>query len=302
VQASPGSVPACREAGIRAAVALYFGMRVDETYYREQIGKHRGNPAVVAWMIMDEPAAHGTPLEKIENAYGVIRQEDPARPAYMCICRPDAYTTYGMATDVLAIDVYPIREQSQDITRIGQTLAIAQRDVPEQAVWFIGQVWSWPGRDNPDQRRLVTPAEHRAMTYYALTYGNVKGLMWYSFRDPDWYLPESNPAVWKQCKQVNDELEQLEHVWLATPRWQREVETAHGPTIRATLRIVDGTGYLLVVNPTSGKATAEIAIPEAADGGELTMLFDERSAVLENGSVRATMRPLDVQLYRFRAK
>ena len=52
------------------------------------------------------------------------------------------------------------------------------------------------------------------MTYLALTFGNVRGLMWYSFRDPDWYLPKSNPEVWAACRKVNRELVALEPVLL----------------------------------------------------------------------------------------
>lgn len=298
VQAHPDHVPRCRAAGLKAAVALYAGMAMRPDYYREKITAYKDHPAVVCWMIMDEPAAHNVPLEEIQRAYGLIRSLDPDRPAYMCLCRPDAYTTYGRATDVIAIDVYPIRQGEDDLSRIWRTLDIAFRDVPEQPVWFIGQVWSWPGREDPAERRLVTAAEHRCMTWLALTRGNVRGLMWYSFRDPDWYLPTSNPQVWAACKQVNRELIALEPVLLGTSHWTKAVRGSNDQVVQVGMRQHGQSRYLIAVNPNARDTTAAVPVGEGPDGGGAEVVFEDRRLPIQRGAVRDHFDPLEVHVYK----
>ena len=298
VQAHPDNVPKCEAAGLKAAAALYFGMRVDPDYYREKINAYKNGPTVICWMIMDEPAAHGMSLEVIQRGYGVIRAADPDRPAYMCLCRPEAYATYGMATDVIAIDVYPIREGRDDLSRISQALAVAQRDVPGQTVWFIGQVWSWPGRDDPNRRRLVTAAEHRCMSYLALTHGNVRGLMWYSFRDPDWYLPTSNPEVWAAAKQLNHELTVLEPVLLKPNRWEKTIAGSHDGSIRVAMKEHDGARYLIAVNPNYRPTRVGIPVGNEHRDADAEVVFENRRVPLEAGVLTDRFDPLAVHVYK----
>ncbi|NOZ21805.1 MAG: hypothetical protein GXP25_12055 [Planctomycetes bacterium] len=297
VQATPDSVPKCEKAGISAAVALYAGMRLNPDYYREKIAAYRTSPAVVCWMIMDEPSGNKVPLSDIQRHYGIIRDMDPARPAYMCICRPDAYTTYGMATDIIAIDVYPVREKNQDLAHIARTLDLARRDVPGQTVWFIGQVWSWPGRENPKQRRLVTAAEHRCMTYLSLTHDDVRGLMWYSFRDPDWYLPKSNPEVWAACKTVNNELIALEPVLLQPNRYEKVLRGSGDAEVHLAMKEHDGHQTLIAVNPNN-KAT-DVTIP-VSGSGEAEVMFEKRKVKIEGGAIRDKFGALAVHIYRMK--
>ena len=298
------------------------------------IAKYKSSPAVVCWMIsaarsdaveppqggppstarpsaaalMDEPCGHHMPVSKVEEAYGLIRDLDLEHPAYTCLCpcRPDVYEDYGGSTDIIAIDVYPV--DRQPITDIAKWLDIAKKDAPEQAVWFIGQLWSWPTKIGTDpifpKRVLVTPAQHRCMTYLALTHDNTRGLMWYSFRDPDWYLPDSNPALWDACKKVNEELASLEPILLEANKWERVIKAAEGAgatpqgEIHLCLKPHEDKLYLIAVNP-SDKQEMHLSLDLAADqpGPEAKVLFEDRTVQLTGTTLSDNFAPLAVHIY-----
>jgi hypothetical protein len=303
VQAGPNQIPDCERAGLKAAVVLYGGMKIDEAYYRENIAKYKSSPAVACWMIMDEPCGHRMPVHEVEQAYALIRELDPDHPAYMCLCpcTPTVYREYGQATDIIAIDVYPVG--LQPLTDIAEKLEMAKADAPEQPVWFIGQVWSWPGKvedgalraKDKSKRTLVTAAQHRCMTYLALTHDNARGLMWYSFSDPDWYLPDSNPELWAACKRVNDELIALEPVLLEANKWERVVK-GEGE-VHLCLKEHEDKLYLIGVNPTEKAMPLTFNLAEENPQPEAKVLFEDRTVKLTGTTLLDRFDPLAVHVY-----
>ncbi|MBN1343109.1 MAG: hypothetical protein JXQ73_10540 [Phycisphaerae bacterium] len=287
VQAGPGQIEACQAAGLKAAVVLYGGMTVRPEHYREVITKYRDHPAVACWMTMDEPAAHGVPLDLLARGYATIR-ELCDHPAYTCICRPDSYKDYGRCTDIIAIDVYPVGRGP--LTAISDSLEIAKATASRRTIWFIGQVWSWPNT------RLVTPAEHRCMTYLALTHDDVRGLFWYSFRDPKWYLPESNRPVWDMCKRVNEELIRLEPVLLTNNAWERVARTGQGEVHFAAKRH-GGKLYVIATNPTEHAAELTVDLKGDGAGEAATEVFEDRRIKLTDGRLVERFGPLDTHVY-----
>jgi hypothetical protein len=221
------------------------------------------------------------------RGYATIRELVP-HPAYTCICRPSAYTDYGRCTDIIAIDVYPVGKQP--LTAISKTLDIAKQNAPDHTIWFIGQVWSWPNT------RLVTPREHRCMSYLALTHANVRGLFWYSFRDPDWYLPESNRPVWEMCGRVNRELIRLEPVLLETNRWERVHEDGEGE-VHCAAKLHGDVLYVIATNPTEKTATLDLDLKSDGATGAATEIFEERKISLRDGRLRDRFEPLDTRVY-----
>lgn len=287
VQAGPGQIGDCRRVGLKAAVVLYGGMGVRIDHYRRVLTKYRDNPAVACWMTMDEPSLHGVPIELMVRGYATIR-ELSGQPAYTCICRPDSYVDYGDGTDIIAIDVYPVGRSP--LTAIADTLETAKATVPGHTIWFIGQVWSWP------KTRLVTPREHRCMSYLALTHADVRGLFWYSFRDSNWYLPESNKPVWEMCGQVNRELIQLEPVLLTNNVWERVKKAGLGEVHLAGKRH-DGKLYIIATNPTEQPAELDLDLRRDRTEDIATEVFEKRRIKLEAGRLRERFEPLDTRVY-----
>jgi len=215
----------------------------------------------LVWMIQDEPDARVASLERMARACGYIRKHDPERPAYTCLCRSQTYHRYGHQTDYMSLDVYPIGRTV--ITKIADNLEHAQAVVPRVPFWFIGQIWPWKGRPN------VTPEQHRCMTYLALTHG-ARGLMWHSFRDPDWYIPEGNAPLWAAMKTVNSELVELGPFLLKPNVWEKVVGSVH-----VSMKRVGGDLCVIAVNPSD--RACEVAIPvDDMGASRLRVAFEDR--------------------------
>ncbi len=293
VQAHARDVPAAGAAGLKAGVALYWGSRPDSEPWRQKVVELLDHEAVFAWWIQDEPDGQRMSTETLASAYLYLRTTDPNRPAYTCLCVPDRYPEYGPQTDIVSIDVYPVGRGP--LTQISDTLDHARATIPNHVRWFIGQVWSWP------KGRAVAAAEHRCMTYLALAHG-ARGLFWYSFRDPDWYLPESNPGVWAACRTVNDELTVLEPA-LLTPNVGAKVFRLADGQVHACAKRVGDEFTVIAVNPNGTPALVGLALAElgvAAKAKQAEVLFENRTVAVADGVLNDSFEGLAAHVYRLR--
>lgn len=282
-----GSVELAAAAGLKSCVALYWSGQPNSPEWRRQFQGVLAHPDVLAWMIQDEPDGRFVSLELMARSYAYIRANDPERPAYTCLCRPQTYERYGPQTDYMSLDVYPIGRAP--ILSVADSLERAQEVVPQVPFWFIGQIWPWRGKPN------VTPAQHRCMTYLALTHG-ARGLMWYSFRDPDWYIPDGNPALWETMKTVNTEIIELEPFLLKKNRWEKVIKAGDTGAIHVSMKQTNERVCVIAVNP--GDEACQAIIPVA--GGvtdSVRVAFEDRSLSPVAGALHDHFAPLAVHIY-----
>ncbi len=290
VQCHADNVEAAEAAGLKTGVALYWGSRPGSDAWREKVDRLVENPSVFAWWIQDEPDGGRMSTDLLADCYMYIRRHDPNRPAYTCLCVPGAYETYAPQTDIVSMDVYPIGRSP--LTSISDTLEHAQDVIPREVHYFIGQIWPWP--NGP----LVAPAEHRCMTYLALAHG-ARGLFWYSFRDPNWFLPDGNPELWAEIKRVNDELTVLEPALLSSSLG--EATSEHG-TIHSSARRAGDELFVIAVNPTeetvSGRVLLSEVAPELTCSATADAIFEEREVPVTDGAISDDFEPLAVHVYK----
>ncbi len=289
VQAHADNVEAAEAAGLNTGVALYWGSSPGSDAWKAKVDRLMDNESIFAWWIQDEPDARRMSTDVLADCYMYIRERDPDRPAYTCLCVPDTYETYAPQTDIVSIDVYPIGRSP--ITAISDTLEHAQDVIPDHVHYFIGQIWSWPNT------RLVEPEEHRCMTYLSLAHG-ARGLFWYSFRDPDWYIPDDNPEVWAEMKRVNDELIELEPA-LLTPNIGEA--TFHDGALHACAKRVDDELVVIAVNPTDEAVSGGVVLDAIAPGMQCAEtaeeIFEERTVRAPEGTIIDEFAPLGVHVY-----
>jgi hypothetical protein len=293
VQTHADNIAAVGAAGLKAGVALYWGSRPYSEKWQQKVLDNLDNDAIFAWWIQDEPDGGRVPLETMADAYLFIREQDPNRPAYTCLCVPDKYPQYAPQTDIVSMDVYPIGRSP--ITHISDTLEHAQDVIPNHVHWFIGQVWSWPNT------RLVTAPEHRCMTYLALAHG-ARGLFWYSFNDPKWHLPDQNPEVWAECKVVNDELTELEPALLTPNIGEAVFHPAEGEgQVHASAKRVGDDLFVIAVNPSETPVIVSLTLAdlgaEAADG-DAEVMFEDRTVAVADGAIADDFAGLAAHVYR----
>ncbi len=104
------------EAGMKAAVVLYHGMRAagdpqNIEMNKKYVAELKDHPAVFCWMTMDEPNAHYTDKEELDeimrNGYKAIKEIDNVHPIYHCEASTDKYAWGLKYNDSMGIDPYP---------------------------------------------------------------------------------------------------------------------------------------------------------------------------------------------------
>ncbi|MCG3196769.1 MAG: hypothetical protein HUU16_01335 [Candidatus Omnitrophica bacterium] len=279
------------KAGLLAAVPFHGDDSAYLAHLEEAVRKYKDHPAVLCWMLADEPEFNRLNLMGIHRAYELVHTIDGVHPTYLVITDPRGYETYGRCCDVLAVDTYPISRRP--IANVGAYIAQARRssdgDLP---IWHCGQMFAWPS-DRPP-----TPDEHRYMSYLALLEG-VKGMLWFAHRYQDFHVPTSDPALWEAQKRLLAELRELEPFWLAEGRGQSlEVKSRTGK-VRAVLR-ADGKGRRLVLavnSATEEGDSATIALPSEVQASSCAVHGEDRRIPLSGNVLKDEFQPLGVRIY-----
>ena len=121
------------------------------------VKRYRQHPALLAWYLVDEPDETKMNPAAALAMYELIRELDPYHPVYLVNNRPRTYAAYSDASDILAIDVYPI--PNYPITQVGNYMQRARwTSLGQKPVWLIAQAfggWS-TGHVRPRQVSCAT--------------------------------------------------------------------------------------------------------------------------------------------------
>ncbi|TMV48770.1 hypothetical protein FE783_17140 [Paenibacillus mesophilus] len=161
------ALDAAQQNGLKVMVPLYYNMKVKENaaLTGQFVTRFKTHPAVLAWMIMDEPFSNGKTLEELAEAYRLIRSLDKTHPIYMVEALPPYYATTAKATDILVTDVYTI--PYDPISLVGERTAMAKQAAGEKPVWNVLQAMYNP----PNWPILPTIQKVRNAAYQSLLNG-----------------------------------------------------------------------------------------------------------------------------------
>ena len=284
-----GSLDAAEAAGLKMGVSIHGHGDGWLDEIRKTVRAHRDHPALLFWMLFDEPGYNKADLMLIHDAYNLIYEEDPVHPVYLVITNPKVYETFGRCCDVLAVDTYPISRS--DISKVPENIARAYRvSDGDQPVWHCGQLFSWPAD------RYPTPQEHRLMTYSAIQAGT-KAMLWYTYSWRGNALPETVPLLWEEHLKIMAELKELEPV-IVYPGLGEKLGTGHH-SLRATAKRGPGNSLtVFAVNVSEEKTvTSRIQLPTTFTG-DIEVLFENRSQRIEDGLLCDEFSPLTVHIYQ----
>jgi len=278
------------QAGLMAAVPVHGSKPNWFAEVRETIEKYKDHPAVLCWMLYDEPGYNRADLLDIYELYNIAHHADPIHPSYLVITNPAVYKTFGYCCDVLAVDTYPIAQG--DITAVGGNIAKAISEIPDDLpVWHCGQLFAWPAQRRPTIR------EHRFMTYTAIIEG-AKGLLWYTFDGFGQYLPEDDPSLWDYQIKLLTEIKTLAPV-LLKGKMSRVIGLAEeNKDIRYRYLDSPDGNYLLVANQSSTMAFTPLFKLRGAVSGKISVFGEGRSVDIVNHKFSDTFEPLDVHIYQ----
>ncbi|RAV18993.1 carbohydrate binding domain-containing protein [Paenibacillus contaminans] len=274
--------------GLKVMVPLYYNMQVQENAATTQqfVSRFKDHPAVLAWMIMDEPMLNGKTKEELIDAYRIIRTIDEKHPIYM-VEAPLlwAYDTTAKIADIFATDSYPL--PNNPISLVGEHTVLGKQAAGEsKPVWTVLQAMY-----NQNHPYLPTIDEVRNMAYQSLLSG-AQGLAYYSFNEQSFQL--RNSALWSGLVGFKEELGLLGRLVSSAER----IGEGQEEDSRWTLWKDGDILYAAAVN-TSGEIR-QVTVPIGATGYTAELLYgDSQSSLDEQGGVlNFRLGPKQAQLYR----
>ncbi|MBE7062174.1 MAG: hypothetical protein E7390_00070 [Ruminococcaceae bacterium] len=180
---------AAQTAGLRVLVPLYGGNMLPAGHYvnRERteaiIKEYKDHPAVLGWMIQDEPflQMRNEPenvRQLLLDSYLLIRSIDPYHPTYMTADHYSAehYVDIGNACDIIAPDQYPIGS-GQAVTDVYANMAEVNEAVRgRKPVYALLQTFAYAGSRQPTIDELMH------MIYQSF-FAGADAIGFYSFRE-----------------------------------------------------------------------------------------------------------------------
>ncbi len=115
---------------------------------REYVRRLKNHPAVMAYYIYDEPEFIPVLPQRLEQAYEIIKDEDPYHPCVTLNMQFQAIARYARSADILMPDTYPsFRDDAPPlapISKVAKHLAEAKRVADgRQAIWVTPQAFEW---------------------------------------------------------------------------------------------------------------------------------------------------------------
>ena len=279
---------AVQKAGLKAAISVHGTVEEVEKKIRE----NKNHPAVLCWMLYDEPAYNHADLLYIYELYQAAYRADKKHASYMVVTQPAGYKTYGRCGDILSVDTYPVA--NGDITSVGRAVAKANRDSDgDQPIWHCGQLFKWPAQ------RVPTPQEHRFMTYSGLIEG-AKGLLWYTYKGYGQYLPQDTPELWKAQVALLKEIHELEPLFMAKGIGRTIHTTDKNKNIRSIVKKSKIGTFLIASNLSQDETINAEFMPKAIRNNIIAVYGEDRQIKTANGKFKDEFKPLDVHIYKLK--
>ncbi|MEF3305575.1 carbohydrate binding domain-containing protein [Paenibacillus sp. GYB003] len=279
--------------GLKVLQTLYLNMQVKENFAltERMVARFKSHPALLGWMIMDEPVLNGIPQGDLLEAYKRIRSIDPDHPTYMVESETYAYRSTGQATDILVTDVYPYNATNmQPISAVGDGARKAVLDTDGvKPVWTVLQTFRFPG--SSPWNYLPTIGQVRNMAYQSILAGS-KGLAYYSINDPGWKLKDSE--LWSGLAAFKDELPLIGELAAQGTKTAEQIGTA----VQWGVWSKGQEQYAVAVNVTKTAQSAEI--PLANGGNRVQLLFGDEPSSWESwdGRLSVNLGPEQALVYR----
>lgn len=287
VEGARAALDAAHEKGLKVILEMTTLLR--GKYRPEEVRRIvracRRHPALLAWYPVDEPGPGH--YERCVDAYRIFREEDPDHPVYLVMCDPARFGQFAGATDILAIDPYPIPRRSVEM--VAGWMRAAQEAVRgEKAVWLIPQLHNIAAYRDASKGRAPTPAEEWCMVALGLVYG-AKGIVYYPWDDRKCGLVHEKelmaelPRINRFLAQVGGEMARATRVEVEV---RPEAEGVHAAAYRGE--------RLLLIAANAAKKPNEVELRLPVSGGTARSLLDDRRWPISNGRVRVRLEPLTV--------
>lgn len=199
------------KAGYKVPITLYGGESagyptvIERT--KEFVEAFKDHPAVLCWMIMDEPAAHygGTistykeMLYWCKQAYIEIRNIDDVHPVYMVESRKhidEPYYHSAKYADIFVIDPYAATNEQQLVPEAPEKAKEAMASVPDyKPVWGLAETYKIYA---PGEMHTCDDTRHR---FYSFAWEGLKGVGLFGLNYSGNSMYDAPNGLWDDFKQ-----------------------------------------------------------------------------------------------------
>ena len=319
-----GELDKIAAAGYKIPIQLYGSVPAGHPSFvmqtRKIVETFKDHPAVLCWMIQDEPTCHfGTGggqcqtydemLYWLKQSYIEIRAIDDVHPVYVLESRgqvKEPYYRTAKTADVFVVDPYAANDESQIIYYINNCIEEAMASVPEyKPVWALTDTYVQYDKEN-EAMHTCDDLRHR---FYSYAWNGVKGLGLYGLsldKDRDMYT-EDDGNLWKEYKQYIDSgeyKEMVEHFIAGKSSVFNEYEC---PEYRYHSWVKGGQLYLMVQEMAHKECAATIDLTSANGRVALTNFTgtvingsDEKSISGTGNILTVNLKPRQSILYKIK--
>jgi len=247
----------------------------------------RDHPALLAWMMHDEPECGGPPAATMEAVYERVRREDPYHPCVIINNTPDGLFSYANSADIFWPDPYPRFRRGggpvMPITRVSLFMDSSARATEDRKPrWLCPQAFEFAAFDWDRHPTLV---EERCMCYLAINHG-CKGILYFNYR-----AARHSPELFLGIPFLAKEIRALGPVFL---RGRREaVEAEPGELDVARWDLEDRT-VIVAVNTTGTALTGVIPFPASVG---VRAFSEDRAPKTVDGRIKDTFGPYETHIY-----
>lgn len=293
---------ACRQHKLQAFIGFSRAalQSNDLDFVAERVGKLMGHPALLAWYLFDEPDLphqYVSP-DQLRGQYQLIHALDPTHPVIVTVAQrnmmPDYHDSYDVywsmdyATPAANVENY---EWHRKALRPGVPIMsiVHCYDGKQRA---DGESKPDPAKFQPDGRMM------RANAFMMIAH-NSSGLGWW------WWGQGSNtfltvahvPEAWAALKQTVADIRVLEPVLTSPAPVRMWIEQpAEGQEVHCWEKKLADRTVIITVNRDPQPCRAKIVSP-CLKGGNVKVLFEDRTVAAEQGSLTDEFKPLEVHVY-----
>ncbi len=287
-----------------AGLKVFMGFnrtRIDQRAYtslQRRAAELMDEPGLLAWYMIDEPAARGIPVPALERLNRALHAVDPFHPTSIVYCVPSAFEAYAPCSDIVWNDPYPV--PSRPVTMVEEWAQGAMAaTLPGQPYWAVLQghdIRYWKDYEGAVDRfgpvSRPTPQETRCMAYLALCNG-AKGLVWYWGPNSTYHIQSDAPEVWRGICDTVQELRALSP-WLVAGETEKDALQVPEP-LRAWTRESDGKRVVALVNVSEEPVEADVDL-SAFGVREVTERSSGEKAAVQDGRLQVRLEGLGVKV------
>ena len=281
------------EAGMHILLELteYARQRPEPDYQAiaAVVERYRQHPALLAWYIVDEPGETQMEPAAAKAIYELVRKRDPYHPAYLVNNKPWLYSTYAEASDILAIDVYPI--PNYPISQVSDYMQRARwTSLERKPVWLVAQAFG--GVEH--WARSPTASELRNMIYQGLVEG-AKGVLFYRYcQENERHIQPL--SLWREVQLLAAELAELGPVLLQEEH-SLEGQRAGGG-VEVSIKEYQRDFYVFAVNVAEESRRLDLRLEGLPPIRRAEVLRGQAVPTLANGRLAAELGPLGTAVFR----